>query len=563
MPERDAPVERARIPAPYGIPLLAAGIIAFLLGTGLGRHFCNTRGHDFRFHLSSWLEVTESWREGTLFPRWAQWAYRGLGEPRFVFYPPASWTLGAALGAILPWTLVPGAFAALVFVLAGLSMFRLARESLPDREARWAGFVYAFNPYNLVMVYARSSYSELLASALIPLVFLGALKLARAGAEGIAPLAVAFAGCWLVNAPTAVVVSYAIALVLVIEAGRRRTGQVLLWGAAAVALAVALAAFYVLPAAREMPWVSIQQAVTPRMSPEANFLFSGSKEGRFNGELSIVALGEMAIVGGAFLVSWHDRRDRPESWVVFVSIAVVSGLLMFRVSRLGWAALPGLHFVQFPWRWLSVFSVPYAYLVASVRGRPATRAAWRAIPLMASLVVGFVSARHATYDVEDVAELQQALRTRVGYFRFGREYLPTGCSPDRLPKDLPDAALIPPDPGASVVVERWAPQRRVVRVAGGGAGPAVLVLRLFSYPAWTACVDGRIVATKIWGEHGQVAVPVPAGGGLIEVDFGRTLDRTVGAGVSIAALLVLGSLWFRRGKKRSVAPENATGAASG
>src|SRR5215467_8922882 len=273
-------------------------------------------GHDFEFHVNSWMEVVQQWKQGIVYPRWASWAHYGFGEARFIFYPPGSWLLGALLGLALPWALVSAAYVWIAMVAAGFSMFFLAHRFLPRRDATFTAALYAVNPYHLVIVYWRSAFAELLASCLLPLLLLFVLRSEKEGEKTIVPLSLIVAAGWLADAPAAVILSYSLALLLIVLAILRRSPRFLAYGASAVVLGTALVAFYVLPAAYEEKWVNITEVLSPGVRPQDNFLFTNIADpdhNRFNLLVSLVAFAEIATVAGAAALSRVRARREPST----------------------------------------------------------------------------------------------------------------------------------------------------------------------------------------------------------------------------------------------------------
>jgi len=512
----------------------------------------NASGHDFEFHLASWMEVARHWREGVFYPRWAALANWGYGEPRFIFYPPASWMLGAALSFILPWAMVPGAFIWLALTIAGFAMFLLAREWLPEWQAMAAGVLFALNPYHLVLVYWRSDFAELLASAVIPLAVLFAMRTAAEPRRAFLPLALVTAAVWLSNAPAAVVITYMIALTLVMLAVRDNTVRPLIYGGGALALGLALAAFYIVPAAFEQPWVNISEALAQGLRFPENFLFTrtaDAEHARFNFIVSWVAIEVIVTTVAAMIAARRLRRSEPRLWWPLAGLVAVSIVLMFPFTSVVWTYLPELHYVQFPWRWLLVLDVSFAFFLAAslVRLRSTVRWALLASALAGLAVTGCLLTRSNWWDRGGAADFyQEHFTTGAGYFGVD-EYGPRGSDHYDLDEKAPLVSL-PEDgsagTGARIEMRNWGPMRKefVVR----SSVPVTAALRLLNYPAWRAEVNGKGVHTLSSEGTGQMLLPLPAGTSRVQVAFVATPDRRRGAAISaLAALGLLVALALR------------------
>ncbi len=107
-------------------PLLAIAAFALCLVLPLILHGPSC-GHDFSFHLQSWIDAAQQIRHGDLLPRWAFSPAYNAGEPRFIFYPPVSWLLGSVLLLVFPAASITTLYTWLCFSAAGWSMYRLSR----------------------------------------------------------------------------------------------------------------------------------------------------------------------------------------------------------------------------------------------------------------------------------------------------------------------------------------------------------------------------------------------------------------------------------------------------
>ncbi|HEY1802622.1 MAG TPA: 6-pyruvoyl-tetrahydropterin synthase-related protein [Terriglobales bacterium] len=503
------------------------------------------------------MEVLRQWKLGILHPKWAALAHYGYGEARFIFYPPVSWTLGTLLGSFLPWKLVAGAYVWIGLTASGFCMFLLAREWLGRTEAICAAVFYAANPYFLVIVYWRSAFAELVAGALLPLLVLVIFRPRERPKEIILPLALIVAAAWLINVPSAVMVTYSAAFFVLMLALSRRALRGLAEGAAGILLGPLLAGFYLVPAVYEQKWISVSQVLSEGYRAQDNFLFAITPDpdhNLFNHLISIIALSEViALCAAAFLVLRHKPRARFFSLLAIWGIAL--SISMFSVTSIFWRYLPELRFMQFPWRWLLCLNVPLAIFAARTGRRWLPRIA---LYLLLLATVGYVwhTVQAPWWDnAADIAEMLDNQTSGVGY-EGTDEYVPAGADASAAKPGAPDVRYEGEGAGsAQIAVHRWDPETRAFTVIAND--PGKMAIRLFNFPAWQVRVNERITPSETDPETGQMMVPVQAGTNRVEIQFIKTWDRTLGEIVSaITAIFLLLLVVYQRKLSRKEVIEN-------
>ena len=521
---------------------VALAVIApfFFLGTA--------SGHDVAFHMASWLDAAGQWKQGVILPRWAEWANFGYGEPRFIFYPPLSWLLGAFLGTTLPWTSVAAVFISMVQTFAGVSAYGLLRKLTDSEFAALLGAAFfAGNPYALLIIYMRSDFAELLAMAFFPLLLLAAMQLSglvlkeKGGkAKQIVQFAIWFCAIWLSNAPAAVIASYSVAAIFMFAAARQKSFSPLVKGSCGILLGLGMAGFYLIPAIYEQRWVNITGALAGGLKPADNFLFARTADAEhdaFNRIASWVAVLLISWMLAAAIVAWRRANRDSRALSAISMLGGVATLLMFPMTLIFWRLLPELRFVQFPWRWMSIVALCAAVFMArSARGW--FRWAWLAAAAFAIVVSGQYLVKNAWWDTEDMPTLQTAMKDGAG-FEGTDEYDPAGDDHTDLVQKEPRARFVSSkaDEGQNetkVLVRKWTAEHRVMHVVARDRGR--VTLHLLDYPAWRVTLNGNRVALQHGDGTEQMIVPVSAGESELRIDFTRTWDRTAGGWISLVSL---------------------------
>ncbi len=447
-------------------------------------------------------------------------------------------------------------------------------------SAIFAACLYIANPYTLFVVYERTAYGELLAGAWLPLMVLYALR----RQASVAPLGLSIAALWLTNSPAAVVGSYLLALLALFLWIAERNPWPAVRAAGGILLGLALAAFYIVPAAIEQRWVQIDRAILPGIRVQDSFLFGHTADPLHDQVLHTASWIFVAEFVFACCAAWVARRKAKTSTarVTLTAVLPVILLLQLPLSALVWQYAPHLKFLQFPWRWVMALSLIACVLagLAMKRGRgPAVIAATAIVAMSLGCALlffapcddedavtpqiaafqagdGIVGTDEYTPRLADNAAVQQHLPL-VRVLRAAQEdgvtrgqgdnpewHAPAAGSPHASPHVSIDAKIDARRPDG----EHWA-----LRIAT--PEPAYAVLRLMDYPSWNVRVDGHPVNTRPRRKDGLLTVPIGPGNHTIDVRWQATNDILFGRALSALGLLALiGVLRWERIRNRQESP---------
>jgi len=502
-------------------------------------------GYDLPFHLGSWQDAQQQIRHGA-YPEWNYAAAHGAGEPRFVFYPPLSWLLGAFLSLFAHGLAASNLFIAVAFVCCWTTMYWTVSRTVSRAGAMVAASVYAAGPYIVYDALQRSAMGELLACAWLPLIFaamLGARVRVRLLAASVAMLC-------LTNIPATVMGVYLVVLLALLrlfpallpEGGagdRRSAGEEIARAGVGVGLGMAVAGFFLVPALCQRHEVQLGAAFAPGLRFSDNFLLRHTAD-THRGAIHVTSV-LVAQYGGVLLLLWgwlYFKKRLREVWVgVIVSGAVL--FLLLPISSEVWRHAPALGVLQFPWRLTAILCVVLSLTVGvALRKMEQPRTGAVAAMLTAWVLMAFGAHQYwlspGSANDQGIPRAQAVVEEEP---RATPEYTPIHAL------ELPVGTAVP----AFRVVDARSP---LSFEAGAGtdavtpshldlqvAEPAWLVLKTRDYSRWAIYRNGKQVGHADF--MGHMVVRLDAGASSIDVRWKEGVDEIAGMGVSLAALACL------------------------
>lgn len=554
---------------------------------------------DLPLHYHITRSFERGFSEGAIFPRWAALLDGGRGDALFTFYPPLSYMLSAALMKLLGVDAMASlkAVSLLALIIAQATSYTFARIFFNRRPSLICSLIYVLLPAYPLIALHRAFIANAVALSLVPLSLLGAHLLldGERRARGLAIFALSFSAIILTHSITTYLCSVSIGLMALIylpNYGWRGIGRV----AGAGVLTLALTAFFLWPQQVESGWIQIGLQ-TVQQDYRNYFLFAHSPDGSryrqswadVNHTASLITLAQtlMALLLGLIgligpygaqnpmrpmrLMSLtrqkiQSTQKTPSRMIAAfwfgLALTALGLLISLPISEALWRYLPGLKFVQFPWRfqplvalgcgllaatvidmwpilnpkwrmrilafltWVVIFSAVFTFMLARLDEPGVTRAQVSEL---------FIAPGAAPITLAEGQDLQNKDDLKYIYYAANQIYFRPPGSDFNLypPASLPGGISIVSGHG-SVVSQKLTMERREFLI--DNKEPVRARIETYHYPHWVARLDGREIGINVEPGSGLILVEIPAGAHRLTLDFEvRQASQRIARSISFMA----------------------------
>jgi hypothetical protein len=507
-------------------------------------------GHDSFLHATAWFDTLTHWKEGNFFPAWSSRFAFGWGQPIAIFYPPLSFNFGALCLLLFGPYFAPIVFVWTVLSAAGYSAYRFAKLLISEKYAVVAGVTYILSPYLGLNVYERNAFGELMAASIFPLVLCAYVRVQR---DRKSPLFMAFALCLmlLTNIPAMAITAGIVTILTIVDAWQSRSLSPALRSAIAGVVALSLSAFYLLPVIAQKDIVKLRLVATGGQAPVNNFELL-TKQPLFKHDffsyLALISAIITLLLIVIIVATWKSNSlpmRRP-----LYAVAAFSLLLMLPFTA-SLYSLPGMKYINFPWRFLFVVSFLIGLFLAYALSQ--SKNSWWIAALTACAFAGaWFAMWPPTFLHDPYATWGKYSDMRTAALPGVQELMPISAHYDEDGNYGP-AQPVSVESGApcrTLQAITWQSEHRIVRF--DCPPDSTLVIKTFFYPGWRILANGH-PAPVAFNEKGAFLVKVQ-GVGTLEMNFAVTQDRIAGKILSLITLLLCALYVFVQRRRSPTSP---------
>ncbi len=466
-------------------------------------------------------QMTQSLQDGMFPVRWVQDLGYGYGYPIFNFYAPFPYYFGSMFAIVTDVLLATKIAFIAAIVLSGIAMYLFMSAFFSRLSALVAAVVYIYFPYHAVNIYIRGNLNEVFAYAFLPLVLLGFFKLYYL--KKTAPIQNRINWIILTAISSALVITshnltalmlglilFLLTFILLFFSNHKK--YFLISVISTGVLTIGASAFYWIPALLEMQYTNVLSQVGGTADFRDHFIcvsqlwnsnwgFGGSGPGCIDGmSFKLGKINIVAALGAFVLFIFLLFKQKKQNFVLLQ--VVLYGLLIFSVfmstqySAIIWNIIPGLEFLQFPWRFLNFVALCisaviglFVYYISSTRNKYITSIV--AFVLIASTLVlhAKLFVPQTYYSNQDEAYYSKKENIQYKASSLTDEYLPKGFIKPQSEDELPKNRL--------EVVQGQAEVNEVISRTGyfsaliDASTKVQIHLNIAYFPAWTLFINGE------------------------------------------------------------------------
>ncbi|MBI2442975.1 MAG: glycosyltransferase family 39 protein [Candidatus Levybacteria bacterium] len=500
--------------------------------------------HDGEYHVIRFYEFYKTLASGVLYPRWAEDLNNGYGIPLFNYVYPLPNYIAAFLHA-LGFSFIDSFKYSLILATGiGAVAFYFFAKYFTNRLGGLVGaLIYIFTPYRFVDIYVRGSIGEVWSLAILPLLLWSLAILIKEGKVSYIGLT-SFLLAFLIFSHNILAILFSpflftYAIVLIMQAKNRQKS--FYKTVVALMLGVGISAIFWLPAIAEKKYVRGLEVfdyktyfpdLTSLLFPSWGTGFAGDIASGMSTQIGLVNL-LIVCLSLRLAFQFFKKQHKIFFFTIVWFFAVV--ILMLPLSSHIWDAIPFFHFVQFPWRYLSLVIILCAFLAAMLVSVVRWKKLLSIILVGLAVVTTMSYTKPAYYHDRDDAHYISRDNFISGTNSPGNAFNTVWIGSPLMKKSKKTEVLSGQEDIRSEIIT---PEQYVFKVTT--SKPAEAIVNTAFFPGWEAKISGKSLTLRRT-ETGVMKLSLPKGNYFVTMEFVDTMVRRVGVFITLFSVVLAGA----------------------